>query len=124
MKAEARYGLAWAMQNQGRIDEAIKLYERVTEETQTETAAKARFMIGECYFGQKKHKEATKHFLKAAFAYRHKEWSPMAYFEAGRCFESLRDIKQAKYCYEQVIKEYPGHAKAKTAKLRLSKLGG
>ena len=124
MKPEAQYGLAWAMQNEGQLDRAIKLYEKVTEETQTETAAKARFMIGECCFAQKKHKEATRHFLKTVFTYNHKEWSPMAYFEAGRCFEVLRDMDQAKNCYEQVVKKYPKHVKAKSAQSRLKALGG
>ncbi|MBM4075320.1 MAG: tetratricopeptide repeat protein, partial [Planctomycetes bacterium] len=87
MKSEARYGIGWALQQQGKWAEAIAQYEAVTEETDTETAANARFMIGECYFAQKNHKEATKHFLKTAFAYGHKEWSAMAFFEAARCFE-------------------------------------
>ena len=123
MKPEATYGLAWALQNQGRLDDAVKLYEQVTDQTQTETAAKARFMIGECCFAQKKHKEATRHFLKAAFTYNHKEWSPASYFEAGRCFEVLRDTKQARHCYQQVITKFPKHAKAKSAQARLRKLG-
>ena len=122
MKPEARYGLAFALQNQGQLDQAVKIYEQVTDETQTETAAKARFMIGECCFAQKKHKEATRHFLKTVFTYNHKNWSPMAYFEAGRCFEVLRDTAQAKNCYEQVIKKYPKHEKARSAQSRLSKL--
>jgi TolA-binding protein len=119
LKAEARYGTGWALQQQDKVEEAIQAYEKVTEETDTETAAKARFMIGECFFAQKNHKEATKHFLKAAFAYRHPEWSAMALFEAARCFEVLKDIEQAKNCYQQLIEGYPQHAKVEDAKKRL-----
>ncbi len=119
---EARYGVGWALQQQGKLAEAMPFYEKVTEETDTETAAKARFMIGECCFAEKQHKEATKHFLKAAFAYGHKEWSAMAWFEAGRCFEVLRDIPQAKNCYQQMIEKFPDHAKVADAKKRLSEL--
>ena len=122
MRPEARYGLAWALQNQEQYSNAITMYEAVTEETQTETAAKARFMIGECCFAQKQHKAATKHFLKTAFTYNHPEWSPMAWFEAARCFEVLRDTNQARNCYEQLLKKYPGHAKARDARQRLSAL--
>ncbi len=122
LKAEARYGVGWALQQQEKLAEAIATYETVTEETESETAAKARFMIGECYFAQKNHKEATKHFLKAAFAYGHKEWSAMAWFEAARCFEVLRDIDQAKNCYQQMIEKYPEHPKVTDAKKRLSEL--
>ncbi len=123
MRPEARYGIAWALQNQNKTDEAIAAYEKVTEETQTETAAKARFMIGECYFGQKKHKDATKHFLRGAFAYGHKEWSPMSLFEAARCFEVLKEVDQAKNCYQQILDKYPAHAKVRDAQKRLAALG-
>ncbi len=123
LRPEARYGVGWALQNLEKLADAIKHYETVTEETDTETAAKARFMVGECYFAQKNHKEATKHFLKAAFAYGHKEWSAMAYFEAARCFEVLRDVPQAKNCYQQMIDKYPEHPKAADARKRLMVLG-
>ena len=122
LKAEARYGTGWALQQQDKIEEAIQAYEKVTEETDTETAAKARFMIGECFFAQKNHKEATKHFLKTAFAYRHPEWSAMALFEAARCFEVLKDVDQAKNCYQQLIDGYPQHAKTEEARKRLKEL--
>ena len=122
LKPEARYGVGWALQQQNKLSEAISYYEKVTEETETETAAKARFMIGECCFAQKNHKEATKHFLKAAFAYGHKEWSAMAWFEAARCFEVLKDVAQAKNCYQQMIDKFPDHPKATDAKQRLGEL--
>jgi len=122
MKPEARYGLGWALQNEGQLDAAIEQYEAVTEETSSETAAKARFMIGECRFAQKGHKDATKHFLKAALFYNHPNWAPMAYFEAGRCFEVLRDTEQAKTCYEKVVTQFPQHAKVADAKRRLAEL--
>lgn len=124
LRAEARYGAGWALQQQGQLAEAIKQYELVTEETQTETAAKARFMIGECCFAKKEHKEATRHFLKAAYSYGHKEWSPMAFFEAGRCFEVLRDSTQAKNCYQQLVEKYGDHSKVRDARRRLAALGG
>jgi cellulose synthase operon protein C len=124
LRAEARYGIGWALQQQGQLSDAITQYEKVTEETQTETAAKARFMIGECCFAQKDHKEATRHFLKAAYSYGHKEWSPMAFFEAARCFEVLRDTAQAKNCYQQIVEKYGQHSKARDARRRLAALGG
>lgn len=122
LRPEARYGAGWAMQQQGLFNEAIACFEQVTDETDSETAAKARFMIGECCFAQKKHDQAAKHFLKAAFAYNHPEWSPMAWFEAARCFEVLKDVDQAKNCYQQMISKYPDHAKTVDAKKRLSEL--
>lgn len=122
LKSEARYGVAWAMQQRGQLDQATAQYELVTEETDSETAAKARFMIGECCFAEKKHDEAAKHFLKAAFAYNHEEWSAMAWFEAARCFEVLKDVDQAKNCYRQLIEKFPKHSKVADAKKRLGEL--
>lgn len=122
LRPEAQYGVGWALQQQNKMAEAIACYEKVTEQTDTETAAKARFMIGECYFAEKKHKEATTHFLKAAFAYGHKEWSAMAWFEAGRCFEVLKDLAQARNCYQQMIEKFPEHPKAVDAKKRLREI--
>ncbi|MBM79443.1 MAG: hypothetical protein CMJ78_02465 [Planctomycetaceae bacterium] len=119
---EARYGLGWALHNQGELDEAVKLYEKVTEETQTETAAKARFMIGEVCFAQKKHKDAIKHFLRTVFAYNHDDWSPLAHFEAGRCFEVTKDVAKALAQYKIVVEKYPNHAKAKLAQQRIAAL--
>lgn len=120
---EARYGVGWALQNQGDYDGAMALYEKVTDETQTETAAKARFMVGECLFAQKKHREASAQFLKAAFGYNHPEWSAMAYFEAARCFEVLKNVDQAKNCYQQLLDKYSTHPKAADARRRLAQLG-
>ena len=122
MQAEARYGLGWALQNEGEFRDAMQLYELVTEQTQTETAAKARFMMGECCFAMKKHKDATKHFLKAAFVYNHPEWSAMAWFEAARCFEVIRDVDQAISCYEKMIEKYPQHSRVADARRRLTAL--
>ena len=122
MRPEARYGVGWALQNEGQYDKAIQQFERVTEETETETAAKARLMIGECCFAQKKHKEATRHFLKAALFYNHKEWSAMAYFEAARCFEVMQDKEQAVMCYEKLMTQFPQHSKVKDAERRLAEL--
>jgi TolA-binding protein len=123
-RPEARYGLGWAHHQQGSFDLAIAQYEKVTEETQTETAAKARFMIGEIHFARKQHKEAIKHFLRTAFGYGHKEWSALGYFEAGRCFEVIKDVPKAIAQYKEMIKKYPKHAKVDTARQRIAALGG
>jgi len=122
-KAESRYSVGWTLQNQDKLDEAIQQYEQVTEETDSETAAKARFMIGECYFTKQDHQTAAKHFLKAAYGYGHEEWSAMAFFEAGRCFEVLKDVNQARNSYQAMIKTYPGHDQAALARRRLAELG-
>jgi TolA-binding protein len=123
--AEARYGLAWALQNQEQYAKAIALFEQVTHESgTTEIAAKAQFMIGECYFAEKKHAEAARQFLKGAFAYPFPEWVGNCHFEAARCFEVLRQLDQARQSYQILVSKYPKHDKAKAAAERLKELGG
>jgi TolA-binding protein len=122
-RPEARYGYGWALQNQEKLNEAVAEYEKVTEETSTETAAKARFMIGECYFAQKNHKEAIKNFLKVAYGYGHAEWVASAHFEAGRCFEVIKDRAQAVQSYKTVVEKYPDSPRAPGARERLKALG-
>jgi TolA-binding protein len=119
---EARYGLGWALQNQDKLDEARAVYEQVTKATSTETAAKSRFMIGECAFRQKKHREAIEHFLEVAVAYPYPQWQALGYFEAGRCFMALKDRPRALDALETVVKKYPKHARAKDAARLIAEL--
>ena len=113
--SEARYGLGWAMQNQEKLPQAKAVYEQVTKETETETAAKARFMIGECAFREKKFEEAVEHFLTAALGYPYEEWQALGHFEAGRVFIELKENEKAIESLETVIKKFPQHPKAKDA---------
>ncbi len=121
-RADARYGLGVALQNLDRLNDAIAAYERVVKETETETAAKAQFMIGECLFAQKKHEEAAAAFLKAAYGYPYDEWAGNAHFEAARCFEVLKQIDQARTSYRVLVENYPKHPKARLAAERLKDL--
>ncbi|MDB5351485.1 MAG: Tetratricopeptide 2 repeat protein [Planctomycetota bacterium] len=121
-RADARYGLGLALQNQDQLAPALAAYEQVVKETDTETAAKAQFMIGECLFAQKKHEEAAAEFLKAAYGYPYEEWVGNAHFEAARCFEILEKLDQARQSYQILAEKFPNHPKAKVAGERLRDL--
>ncbi|HWB09843.1 MAG TPA: tetratricopeptide repeat protein [Pirellulales bacterium] len=112
---EARYGLGWAQQNQDKLPEARRTYEQVTKETDTETAAKSRFMIGECAFREKKYDEAVEHYLTAALGYPYEEWQVLGYLEAGRSLVELKNLAKARDMFETLIKKYPNHPKAADA---------
>jgi TolA-binding protein len=109
---EARYGLGFALQNLNRLDEATQTYIQVTEETDTESAAKARFMAGECAFAQKKYEEAWQHFLEAALGYSYPEWQALGHFEAGRCFIELGQFQQARDSLQTIVDKFPDHPRA------------
>ena len=127
---ELRYESGWALQNLGRADEAVKQYEQVVTETDREVSARARFMIGEILFEKREYKEAIRNFFKVAYGYGYPDspaslhtWQANASYEAGRCFEVLRMVEQAKKSYQEVVEKYPASDKASLAKTRLEALG-
>lgn len=113
--AEARFGVGFAQQNQNQLDAAKATYLQVTKESRTETAAKARFMMGQCALAAKNNAEAAEHFLEAAFGYPYEEWQCQGHFEAAKCFIELKDADKARESLETVAKRFPNHAKAKDA---------
>jgi TolA-binding protein len=120
--SEARYGLGLALQNQQKLPEARQLYEQVTAETETETAAKARFMVGEIDFAEKKYEDAVENYLQVAVGYPYEEWQALARFEAGRCFIELGKKDQARSSLQAVVDQFPNHPKAKDAALLIQEL--
>jgi TolA-binding protein len=112
----------WALQNLGRPDEALKLYEQVIAKTGTETAAKAQFMIGEIQFAAKQHAEAVKSFFKVIYGYSAPRWQSEASYEAGRCFEVLGKATQAVKMYEELVTKFPDAETIPAAKQRLAEL--
>lgn len=119
---EARYGHGWALQNENQLDQAIAVYEAIPKGRNTETAAKACFMMGECRFGQKKYDEAVIHFIEVTEGYSFPEWSALSSFELGRCFIELKEPERARETFEQFMKDYPEHARAKDATALLTSL--
>jgi len=99
---QAQFGRGWAIENQGRFDDAIKSYSEVIAAHQGPTAARAQFQIGECLFAQKKFDEAAGELLKVDILYAYPEWSAAALFEAGRCFERMNQPAQARRQFEAV----------------------
>jgi len=119
---EARYGLAWAHQQLKQLPQARALYEQITRETETVTAAKARFMIGELDFGEAKYESAIEQFLSVAVGYPYKEWRALGHFEAARCFMQLKQSDKAIASLEIIIKDHADHPKAKDAAKLLAEL--
>lgn len=66
---QAAFGLAWAIENQGRHTEAIEQYRRVVDRHKGPTAARAQFQIGECLFAGEQYDEAARELLKVDILY-------------------------------------------------------
>ena len=123
-RPEARYGLGYALQKQNKLDDAIKVYEQTTSETETETAAKARFMIGEIEFGRKRYEDAIEQFLVVTAGYPYPAWQTLARFETARCFVELGDRPRAISTLKEMIEKHGDHPRAADAKKMLTALEG
>lgn len=119
---QARFGKGWAIENQGRHEDAIAEYQRVTASHQGPTAARAQFQIGECLFAQHKHEDAVRELLKVDILYAYPEWSAAALYEAGRCFEALGKPEDARTQFSAVKEKHPSTRWAQLAAERLGSL--
>jgi TolA-binding protein len=119
---DARYGLALALQNRGRLGEARTIDEEVAKASDTETAAKARFMLGEIAFAERKFEDAIEQYVMVTSGYAYKHWQGLAQFEIGRCFLSLGKRQQAIEAFQTIVDKYPNHAKAADAARMLAEL--
>ncbi|MHC4651102.1 MAG: tetratricopeptide repeat protein [Planctomycetota bacterium] len=119
---QAQFGIGWALENEGRFDEAIEAYGAVVKRHQGPTAARAQFQIGECLFARKQYEEAARELLKVDILYAYPEWSAAALYEAGRCFQEMGDPVDARRQFTQVREQYPDTRWATLAGERLGEL--
>jgi len=118
---------------------ALKLYQLAAEQSRTEVGARARFMMGQCYFVQKKYDEAIKEFQQVLFRTwlardqkKVERWQAKAAYEAARCHEvQIREatgaaraerINEALRFYKMVVEKYPESDLAASAKARVADL--
>jgi TolA-binding protein len=128
---ESLYEQGYAQQNLGKLDEALKLYTAVAETPQDSILnARARFMMGEVLFEQRKHEEAVRNFFKVAYGYgdtkapqKFHVWQANALYEAARCLEVLKKPEQAKKSYGELIERFPNSDKTPRAKERIAAVG-
>jgi TolA-binding protein len=138
--AEAKCEAGWSLQNQGKLDEAIPLYTAAAAASRGESGARARFLLGEAYFEQKKHADAIREFQRVMFGYgadkapaEVQNWQAKSGFEAGRCTEvqiiaatdatqKAKLIAEAKKHYQFVVEKHAQNAIAADAKKRLDEL--
>ena len=102
----ARFGLAWAKENQARRAEAIDEYRKIVADHDGPTAARAQFQIGECLYADRKYDEAIRELLRVDILYAYDEWSAAALYEAGRCFEESRRPAEAVVQFREVVERF------------------
>lgn len=117
---QAQFGVGWAVENQERFSEAIAAYGKVVARHKGPTAARAQFQIGECLFARKQYKEAARELLKVDILYGYPEWSAAALYEAGRSFEKLGMLVEARAQFRSVSDKYGESRWSALASKRLS----
>ena len=120
---QAYFGVGWALENRKKLDESRRWYLRVIDATNTATAARAQFQIGETYFAEQNFEKAAANLLSVADVYAYPEWSARALVEAGRAFEQIKQPEQAKTQYRQVVEKYKDRPEAQLAAKRLAEMG-
>ena len=118
----AHFGVGWANEQTRQYDAARRAYQQAIDATNTETAARAQFQIGETYFAEGKFEEAVAALLAVEDVYAYPKWSAKALLEAGRAFEQLKQTDQARRQYAQVAEKYKDAPEAALARERLSAL--
>ncbi len=138
--AEAMYELAWARQNAGQKAEALTDYEVAATKSRDHVGARARFMMGELHFAEKKYDLAIQEFRRAMLGYggeqaaaETKNWQAKSGYEAGRCAEvqiaAAQDaaqkqqfVRDARQFYTFIVEKHASHELAAEAKKRLEAL--
>lgn len=98
----AEFGLGWSLENGGKPREAMVHYRSVADKHKGDTAARAQFQIGECLFALGEHEQAVRELLRVDILHASPEWSAAALYEAGRCYEAMDKIGEARAQYRAV----------------------
>ncbi len=119
---EARYGIGWAYQSQGKYDNAVNAYNQLIKSVTTELAARAQLNIGLCRMAQKRYAEASTALLVVPFTYDYPHLSALALVEAARAFAENKQNEQAIKLLERVLRDHADTESAAVARKRLSEL--
>ncbi|MBY0512477.1 MAG: tetratricopeptide repeat protein [Gemmataceae bacterium] len=121
--ADARYGIGFALQQQGRFDEAVAAYAQLTQGPAGEHAARANLQIGLCRAAQKKYDDAGKAFAAVYYNYDLPDLKFAALLEHARVLAEQGKPDDAAKLLEKVRKDAPKDSDwAKAADERLGKL--
>ncbi|MGB7326288.1 MAG: tetratricopeptide repeat protein [Rubripirellula sp.] len=131
------YETGFAYQQKQQADEALKFFGEVADNYRNELAARARFMMGEIYFGERKFDKAIPEFQRVMFGFGAEKapdsianWQAKSGFEAGRCGELLAQVTKttaakekaiqiAQGFYDYVVEKHPDHELAEKSRQRL-----
>ncbi|MDD5688141.1 MAG: tetratricopeptide repeat protein [Elusimicrobia bacterium] len=100
----------------------IQKSDSLSNNLEEEVGALAQKKAADCYFMQKKFKEASREYLKVVYLFSDSELVPEAHYMSARASEEIGYIKEAKENYEIVKKKYADTDWAKKSEERLQEL--
>lgn len=138
--AQVFYETGFAYQQTGDNEKALQWFAEVADNYRNEIAARARFMIGEIHFADRRFDLAIPEFQKVMYGFGAeqapesiKNWQAKSGFEAGRCSELL--MQQARTAaakqksknfavnfFQYVVAKHPKHELAGKAQTQLEAL--
>jgi TolA-binding protein len=119
---DAKYRMAKLCEGQNKPEDAFKLYEEAANANTGDTAARARFRLGELYEAKNEFDAAARSYMRVAILFMHEELSPESLLRAGQCFEKAGSREQAKKSYEELINDFGKSEQAEKAKAALAQL--
>lgn len=116
LQASARLGLARIHEDEGRTENALKLYRSVAEAIDSETGAEALYRLGHLLRTQEQTQKAIQELdrMSSLFA-GYPEWVAKALLEQARAYNQTGETGQAAQLYDEVMKKYSGTSFADTA---------
>jgi TolA-binding protein len=116
LQASARLGLARIHEDEGRTEEALKLYRSVAESADSETGAEALYRLGRLLRIQEQAQAAIQELdrMSSLFA-GYPDWVARSLLEQARAYRQTGETGQAAQLYDEVIDSYPGTPFAETA---------
>lgn len=121
LAADAQLKIARQLEKDGQIDKAVALYEESADANNGESAARARFKLGEIYEARGDFETAAKHFMRVAILFLHEELSPESLLRAASCYSKLDDTEKASQTFDELIREFPDSAQAASARELLAR---
>ncbi|MEA3366577.1 MAG: tetratricopeptide repeat protein, partial [Planctomycetota bacterium] len=120
--AKVQFQLGKALYDLKRHDQARKRFRQALAATDTETAAKSQFYIGETYLAENNPREALKAYLRVVALWAgYTEWAAAAQFEIGKCYTALGKTQDARAAYQTVAEKYKDTKWAEPARAQLNR---
>jgi len=117
--------LGQSFESRALFQEARTAYESVINSESgagTETAAECQFRIAESYLKQKNFEKAIDEYNKVYAGYESATYEPVALFQAGRCYVSLKNWRQAVQTFQTLLDEFGESQYAMQAQAEIEKI--